>query len=332
MQRPCNVFLRISSGTFRPAATGQPLAMRSPALELVEVDKGFGDIRALDGVSFAVGNGELRGFVGPNGAGKTTAMRIILGLLAPDAGVVRRRGRPIDEERRRIGYMPEERGLYAKMPVHEQLVYLAELRGFARSVAASSAGRWLERLGLADRVDDPVDELSQGNQQRVQLASALVHEPDALVLDEPFSGLDPVGVDLLASALEREVGVRGVPVLFSSHQLELVEQLCDTVTILSHGRVIADGPVGELRRRRVGRRFELDVDAPDRRWLERLSGVKPVGGAVVELDDGVDPQAVLDAARRAGRVRRFGSATPTLAELFRDVVADDDVADRRLAS
>ncbi len=261
------------------------------------------------------------GFVGPNGAGKTTTMRIVLGVLAPDRGEVRWNGRPIGpDERRRIGYMPEERGLYPKMRVGEQLAYLAELHGIESAEARQRAERWMERLGVADRADDAVEALSLGNQQRVQLAAALVHEPDLLVLDEPFSGLDPVGVDVLSEVLREETSRRGVPVVFSSHQLELVERLCDAVAIVNAGRLVAAGAVEELRVGRASGRWRVEVDADDS-WAERVAGVRRVEDGVFELDDGTDPQALLDAARSAGAVKRFGPDTPTLAQLFRAVVA-----------
>jgi ABC-2 type transport system ATP-binding protein len=251
-------------------------------------------------------------------------MRIVLGILEPDAGEVRWHGRPIDENaRRRVGYMPEERGLYPKMRVGEQLAYFGRLRGLDAAAAAASTCRWVERLGLAEREDDPVEELSQGNQQRVQLGVALVHEPDVLVLDEPFAGLDPVGVDVLATALEEEVHERGVPVVFSSHQLELVERLCDSVTILGEGRVVASGDVEELRRHGARRRFQVELEGADEAWVDRVPGARRVDGALVELADETDPQTLLDAARAEGAVRRFGPVEPSLAELFRDVVTEE---------
>src|SRR4051794_14833138 len=183
------------------------------------------------------------GFVGPNGAGNTTTMRIVMGVLEPDAGEVRWRGEPLSfGVRSRFGYMPEERGLYPKMRVRAQLAYLASLHG----AAPDAADRWIERLGLSERAGDRVEELSLGNQQRVQLAAALVHEPEVLVLDEPFSGLDPVGVDVLSGVLN-DYAATGVPVIFSSHQLELVERLCEAVAIIKDGRVVASGTVDELR-------------------------------------------------------------------------------------
>ena len=222
-------------------------------LEVADLARRYGDVVALDGLSFTVEPGQLFGFVGPNGAGKTTTMRIILGVLAADAGEVRWRGRPVDlATRARFGYMPEERGLYPKMRVRDQLAYFAELHGLARAEAGAAADTWLERLGIADRAGDRVETLSLGNQQRVQLAVALVHGPELLVLDEPFSGLDPVGVDVLSGVL-RELADEGVPVVFSSHQLELVERLCESVVIINNGRLVASGRVEDLRERGAAR-------------------------------------------------------------------------------
>ncbi len=217
------------------------------ALELRDLRKRYGGTVALDGASFAVGGGEMFGFVGPNGAGKTTLMRIVLGVLAADSGEVLWRGAPIGgEQRRRIGYMPEERGLYPKMRVRDQLVFMGRLHGVEEAKALAAAERWMTKLGIAERAEEPVEALSLGNQQRVQLAVALVHEPDLLVLDEPFSGLDPDGVDALSGALTEEIRARGVPVVFSSHQLELVERLCDSVAIIAAGRIAAAGRLSEI--------------------------------------------------------------------------------------
>jgi ABC-2 type transport system ATP-binding protein len=221
--------------------------MPGPVLRLDNLRKSYGETVALDGVSFDVRAGEMFGFVGPNGAGKTTLMRIVLGVLAADSGRVLWHGAPIEADaRRRIGYMPEERGLYPKMRVRDQLVYIARLHGADEPAADAAAGRWMDRLGIAARAEDAVEALSLGNQQRVQLGVALVHEPDLLVLDEPFSGLDPDGVDALSGALLDEIRARQVPVVFSSHQLELVERLCDSIAIIAHGRIAAAGPLAEV--------------------------------------------------------------------------------------
>jgi ABC-2 type transport system ATP-binding protein len=252
-------------------------------------------------------------------------MRIVLGVLEPDGGEVRWNGGPVDAAARaRFGYMPEERGLYPKMRVADQLVHLARLHGIEAGSAHAAAARWLDRLGLAEVASRRTETLSLGNQQRAQLGAALVHDPDLLVLDEPFSGLDPVGVDVLSEVL-RERARAGVPVVFSSHQLELVERLCDAVAIVRDGRVVASGRVAELRAQRGGRRWRVEVAGAPAGWTEAVAGAEVVlsdnGAVVVELGHGADEQALLDAARRAGRVRRFAPEEPSLAQLFREAVA-----------
>jgi ABC-2 type transport system ATP-binding protein len=225
----------------------------------------------------------------------------------------------------RFGYMPEERGLYPKMRVRDQLVYLARLHGVAAGEAARAADRWIEQLGLTERAGDRVEALSLGNQQRVQLAAALVHDPDLLVLDEPFSGLDPVGVDVLSGVLA-DYAATGVPVVFSSHQLELVERLCEAVAIIKDGKLVASGPVEELRDRATDRRHvrvAVQVEGDD--WLAGMAGAEVVEhdprGTLVALGDGATPDAVLDAARAAGPVTYFSLERPTLTDLFREAVA-----------
>lgn len=294
-------------------------------LHFDSVRKAYGSHVVLDGLSFSVRPGEMFGFVGANGAGKTTTMRIALGLLTADAGVVRWRERPLDlQVRRRIGYMPEERGLYPKMRVVEQLAYFAQLHGMARAEATRSAERWVERLGVSYGSKDSLDKLSLGNQQKVQLAAALVHDPEILILDEPFSGLDPVGVDALAEALAERCRA-GVPVIFSSHQLDLVERLCDAVGILVGGRLVADGSVAQLRARESRRTLRVVVPAARPGWLDGVPGVRIVsdrdGEWMLHLDDVARDQDVLAAAQRTGRVEHFGWLSPTLTELFREAVA-----------
>ena len=208
-------------------------------LELRDLARRYGDVVALDGVSFTVEPGSCSASSGPTAPARRPPCGSCSACCAPDRGEVLWRGRPVDAATRsRFGYMPEERGLYPKMRVRDQLVYLARLHGIGATEAAAAADRWIERLGLAERADDRVEELSLGNQQRVQLAAALVHDPELLVLDEPFSGLDPVGVDVLGGVLS-EYAATGVPVVFSSHQLELVERLCEAVAIIKDGRLVA---------------------------------------------------------------------------------------------
>jgi ABC-2 type transport system ATP-binding protein len=295
------------------------------SLTIERVSKRYGDVVALRDMTFEVRPGELFGFVGGNGAGKTTTMRIVLGVLRADAGEVRWGGRGLTlASRRRIGYMPEERGLYPKMKVGEQLRYFARLHGLSSAAARRSVDSWLERLGVAARRDDELERLSLGNQQRVQLASSLVHDPELLVLDEPFSGLDPVAVDVMSEVL-REAAGRDVPVLFSSHQLDLVERLCDRVGIVRSGGMVALGTVEELRGRDA---TSLVVDAPDAPggWADRLPGVtgtrREGRRTVVALAPGADDQAILAAALATGPVHEFAWRRPALADVFRAVVTD----------
>jgi ABC-2 type transport system ATP-binding protein len=290
-------------------------------LDISGLAKRFGTRTALEDVTFSVRPGEVFGFVGSNGAGKTTTMRIVLGVLSADAGSVEWKGAPIDADaRRRIGYMPEERGLYPKMKVGEQLAYLARLHAVSAADAAAAVSRWTERLGVAERVDDEVQKLSLGNQQRVQLCAALVHDPEILVLDEPFSGLDPTAVEVMSQVL-RDKADEGVPVVFSSHQLDLVERLCDRVGIIAAGRMVAVGTVSELRSGGVSR---IDVVGPAAGWAGAVPGVKVLleegPRTRVELD-GASDQQVLAAAVAAGAVHEFTPYRPPLTELYRDVVA-----------
>ena len=300
--------------------------MEDPRLEIDAISKRYGDVVALKEMTFDVRAGELFGFVGSNGAGKTTTMRIALGVLSGDAGEVRWAGAPITvETRRHIGYMPEERGLYPKMKVAEQLTYLARLHGMPAAAAKRSVEEWTERLGVASRREDEVQKLSLGNQQRVQLAAALVHNPRILVLDEPFSGLDPVAVDVMSQVL-REKADQGVPVVFSSHQLDLVERLCDRVGIVRSGQMVTSGTVDDLR---AGAAVRLVVHAPDapEGWADRLPGVKVLGRrgekTELELEPGADDQLVLKAALDTGPVREFAHRLPSLTELFRNVVTEE---------
>lgn len=295
----------------------------SHTLTIDHICKRYGDVVALDDLGFEVHPGEIFGFVGSNGAGKTTTMRIALGVLSADSGEVRLGGRPVDlDVRRTIGYMPEERGLYPKMKVGAQLAYLAELHGLSRTEAASAVTRWTDRLGIADRVGDTVDSLSLGNQQRVQLAAALVHDPAVLVLDEPFSGLDPVAVDVMSDVLAEKADT-GVPVIFSSHQLDLVQRLCHRVGIIAGGRMKSIGTVDELRDHG---RPQLVIEAPDAPsgWADHLLDVRTVthtgGRTVLELGDTASDQDVLAAALKTGPVHEFSLHRPSLTELFREVV------------
>ncbi len=293
-------------------------------LEFDAAVKRFGPLAALDGCTFAAQPGRLTGFLGPNGAGKTTAMRSVFGLIALDAGKVRWRASPIAAvDRQRFGYMPEERGLYPRMRVRDQLVYLGRLCGRSSKDVGGSVDAWLERLGLADRARDRLDTLSHGNQQRVQLIAALVNEPDLLVLDEPFSGLDPIAIAAMAELLA-ELAAAGATVLFSSHQLDLVEDLCEDVVIIDNGRVVLAGELASLRAAVPQRFVDIRYCGPAPDW-SKLAAVEVAEAAVgrVRLRVGRDTDlaTVLAAAPDPRDVISFAYQPPTLSELFRQVVA-----------
>jgi ABC-2 type transport system ATP-binding protein len=291
-------------------------------LRLDGLNRAFGERQALKDVTFDVAPGRLTGFVGANGAGKTTAMRIILGVLAADSGTVTWGGGPLTRaDRRRFGYMPEERGLYPKMTVREQLTYLGRLHGLTAGAVARNITGLLDRLGIGERADEQLEKLSLGNQQRAQIVAALVHEPELLVLDEPFSGLDPIAVDTVVAVL-REQTARGVPVLFSSHQLDVVERLCDDLVIIGDGAILAAGRRDDLRSAYALPRYEIRVDG-DTGWLRDQPGVTVVDldgqRAVFDLASGAEDQSVLRAALARGPVRAFAPVAPSLAEIFREV-------------
>lgn len=292
-------------------------------LELSGITKSYGGRRVLDDIGFTVAPGRLTGFVGGNGAGKTTTMRIILGVLARDGGTVTLDGEPVTAaDRRRFGYMPEERGLYPKMRVLEHVVYLARLHGFSKADATARATALLEELGLGERLDDNIETLSLGNQQRAQIAAALVHDPQVLVLDEPFSGLDPLAVDVVAGVLQARA-TQGAAVLFSSHQLDVVERLCDDLVIIAGGTIRAVGGRDELRAQHAQRRFEL-VSAGDAGWLRDEPGVAVLefdgGYALFDADSDEAAQRVLRRAVEQGDVASFSPRHPSLAEIFKEVI------------
>ncbi|MFC7405081.1 ABC transporter ATP-binding protein [Georgenia alba] len=293
----------------------------APALEVMDLTRRFGDKTAVDTVSFVVEPGRMTGFVGANGAGKTTTMRMIMGVLAIHQGEVRWDGRPItNADRAGFGYMPEERGLYPKQPVLDQLVYLGQLRGMTRRDAAAEAAELLERFGLGERLKDKLEALSLGNQQRVQVAASLLHDPAALILDEPFSGLDPVAVDSMVDLL-RERTRKGVPVLFSSHQLDLVDRLCDSLVVLAGGRVRAAGTSEDLRARGP-RRYRVTT-AEDAGWVRGAAGVEvlDVAGptAIVQFADDAAREHLVRAAAERG-LTELTAIVPTLSEIYREAV------------
>ena len=294
-------------------------------LELEGLTRRFGLLTALDHLSFSVPAGQVVGFLGPNGAGKTTTMRAVFGLTDLDAGTVKWNGTPVGAtQRRRFGYMPEERGLYPSMLVGEQLEYLGRLHGMGGADARAASRTWLDRLGVADRYGSKVEALSHGNQQRVQLAAALVHGPELLVLDEPLAGLDPAGIEAIGDVLVEQAR-SGCCVLLSSHQLDQVEDLCESVTVIDHGRLIVSGRVDDLATagaRRLVVRVEGDREAA---WARDLAGViiseVAAGEARLVINEGIDSDAVLQAAMAAGRVTEFVFQRRRLSEVFREALA-----------
>ena len=282
--------------------------MTSLELEIDGLRRRYGAVTALDGLTFDVPAGQVFGFLGPNGAGKTTTMRAIFGVTALDAGEIRWRGKPVDAAARRtFGYMPEERGLYPAMTLFDQVEYFALLHGMDGPSAAKAAWQWIDRLGLSGRGRERIDALSHGNQQRAQLAVALVHDPELLVLDEPFSGLDPGGIDAM-SAILKERAAAGVTVLFSSHQLDLVEDICEAVAIIYQGRLVVSGAVADLHRGdwpRLAVRVAADQAAAWSAGLNPADGtvdsVRADGTAEISITAGGDAQRILDLARAAVR-------------------------------
>jgi ABC-2 type transport system ATP-binding protein len=292
----------------------------SSVLSIEGLTKTYGDVVALNGTSFTVAPARIVGFLGPNGAGKTTTMRCIFGLANPDAGSITWNGSPIDDTRRlSFGYMPEERGLYPRMRIGDQLAYLGRLSGMAAADARLATATWLERLGLSDRMDSRLEQLSHGNQQRVQLAAALIHRPVLAVLDEPFAGLDPIGVETMSEIL-RSLAAGGTSVLFSSHQLDLVEDVCQDVVIIEAGRVVMAGNVEELRRSSPIRIVEVMVD--ERPWTSPLFEVEDDTNGRIRhrVKTGVDLREVIEAAGADGTITRLVFEPPSLSDLFRQAV------------
>jgi len=302
-------------------------------IQVENLTKFFGPVLAVDHISFGVSQGDVVGFLGPNGAGKTTTMRCVFGLAVPDRGDVRWNGKPVDREMRlRFGYMPEQRGLYPRMRVAEQLSYFGQQHGLSGKAANAAAAAWLERMALGDRARSKLEELSHGNQQRVQLATALVHDPELLVLDEPFSGLDPIGIATMTEVV-REQAAAGAGVVFSSHQLDLVEDVCEDVVIIARGRIVASGAIDELKAASGRQHLEIEVAGSNGDWLDghdRVQVLERTGGKLKLLvDRDVDLDGILARASAAGEVRTFSYEPPKLSELFMEAVTPEPAETER---
>ncbi len=296
-----------------------------PAVSLQGLRKSFGDFVAVHDVTLEVAPGSVFGLLGPNGAGKTTTIRMLMDILGPDAGEVHLFGHPrTREDLDRIGYLPEERGLYRKMTVTDQLVFLGELHGLKKRESLPRIESWLEKVGLADRAKAKLEELSKGMQQKIQLVGTLLHEPELVILDEPFSGLDPINQVLFKDVLD-EYRAAGRTILFSTHVMEQAEKLCDHIALIAHGRVALAGPLAQLKRQFGGDSFLVKAAAP----LDDLSGIDGIAEAHVETDTArvlLAPEAeghdVLKRLVERYPIREFSSDEPTLEEIFVKAVAD----------
>ncbi|HEX7491442.1 MAG TPA: ATP-binding cassette domain-containing protein [Candidatus Limnocylindrales bacterium] len=307
------------------------------ALIIDSVSKRFGDVQALDGISLEVKPGEVFGFLGANGAGKTTAMRLVLDILRPDCGSITWNGTPNTElPRETWGYLPEERGLYAKMNVLEQLVFFAKLHGVKGKVAEREARDWLTRFRIPEYADRRAEQLSKGNQQKIQFIAAIIHDPQILLMDEPFTGLDPVNASLLKEAF-LEMKNQGKTIVFSTHQMETVEELCESIAILDRGRVVVGGSVRDVRRSTGRQMVRVAVEGdPEMAWLGALNGVtvtrRVQDYTEAEVSPGQDPGLILQAALDSGhKVRHFELTDPSLEQVFIEHVGHLDTSERTLA-
>jgi ABC-2 type transport system ATP-binding protein len=298
-------------------------------LRVTDVAKAFGDVKAVDGVSFGIRKGTIAGLLGRNGAGKTTTLRMINGVFLPDRGAIEVFGRDAAATRDRIGYLPEERGLYRKMKVLELLLFLAEIKGRAPASVRGAAERWLARFELWDRRDVKVEELSKGNQQKVQLVGALLHDPELLILDEPMSGLDPVNVVLVRRLLQ-ELRSEGKTILLSTHQMGEAEKLCEEIVLIHRGRVVLEGSLGDVRGSSGRNAVHLEFEG-DGGFLPALPGVAgarvDTNRAEITLAPGADPQALLAGAMARLRIGRFEVVTPSLEEIFIEKVGESTLAE-----
>lgn len=292
------------------------------ALLIENISKSFANVQAVRNLSMKVESGEIFGFLGPNGAGKTTTIRMILDILRPDSGSITWNGTPVsDIPRKAWGYLPEERGLYPKMTVEDQLIFLARLYGMPKNVVKQELDEWLERFQITSYRKKKVEELSKGNQQKVQFLATILHEPDILLMDEPFSGLDPVNVNLLKDAF-LEMHHRGKTIIFSTHQMETVEELCENISIINKGQVVVEGSVRQVKRS-AGRtvvRLALDND-PQIAWLDQIPGVTVTKRRQDYVEVNLAPPATTDqilqtALQRGGHITRFELAEPSLTDIF----------------
>jgi len=299
-------------------------------LAVRDVVKVFGSVRAVDGVSFAVRKGTITGLLGRNGAGKTTTIRMITGIFMPDSGGIEWRGDTAKGAhfRDHIGYLPEERGLYKQMKVIDHLLFLAEIKGRRAAVVRPQIDSWLERFELGAKRDAKIEELSKGNQQKVQLIGTLLHDPDLIILDEPQSGLDPVNMVLVRNLL-LELKKEGRTILLSTHMMNEAERMADDIVLIDKGQVVLQGGLEDVRQSFGGNTLQIDFEG-DGAFLAELPEVRKgnviTNTAELTLADGADPQRVLQAAMGRVRVRRFEVGTPSLEKIFIDRVGTETLA------
>jgi ABC-2 type transport system ATP-binding protein len=303
------------------------------SLTVEHINKSFAHVQAIKDLSMEVQEGAIFGFLGANGAGKTTTMRMILDILRPDSGSITWNGRDVrGVPRRNWGYLPEERGLYPKMRVDEQLLFLARLNGLAKQDAEKALTEWLERFQISANRTRKIEELSKGNQQKVQFLATILHDPAILVMDEPFSGLDPVNANVLKEAF-LEMHQRGKTIIFSTHQLEQAEELCQDIVIINKGQSVVQGSVREVKRRQ-GRhvaRLKLDND-PEASWLEQLQGVQVIRRREdyieMQLLASLNPNVIVEAAlQHGGIISRFELTEPSLTDIFIELVGTSSLQD-----
>jgi ABC-2 type transport system ATP-binding protein len=296
-------------------------------LQVSNISKSYGDTLAVDALSYESPPGEIFGLLGPNGAGKSTTIRMIMNIIAPDSGSIHFQGSPITEDdKNRIGYLPEERGLYSKVTVHDMLVYLAALKNTAKQDAERAMDEWLERFELSAWRDRKIEELSKGMAQKIQLISAVVHDPDFIFLDEPFSGLDPVSMDVLREAVV-DLNRAGKTVFFSTHNMDQAERICHTILIMDKGRAVVYGPLNEVKQRYGKESVAVEFDG-DISFLRDHPAVRKLiefpRWVEVELTDGHDPDELLTALAGRVKVRRFEVLLPSLHKIFVDELGGRD--------
>lgn len=302
----------------------------SQILSIRNVFKTFGEVRAVDGVSFDVRHGTITGLLGRNGAGKTTTIRMITGIFMPDAGSIEWGASSGNASfRDRIGYLPEERGLYKQMKVVEHLLFLAEIKGCRPAVVRPAIDRWLERFELTDKRDARIEELSKGNQQKVQLIATLLHDPDLIILDEPQSGLDPVNMVLVRNLL-RDLKEQGKTILLSTHMMAEAERMADDIVLIHRGRVVLEGDIDQVRASFTKNTLHVEYEG-DGGFLRDLPQVRRAAivnnVAELSLDEGADPQKILEATLGRLRIRKFELAVPSLEEIFIEKVGSETLTE-----